>query len=64
MDYFPYQNGEMLAESLPVREIAERFGTPCYVYSRAALENHFRQLTGRTSFNGQLTWYFLIRQGR
>ena len=43
MDYFPYQNGQMLAEQLPIADIAERFGTPCYVYSRGALEDHFRQ---------------------
>lgn len=43
MNYFCYQNGQMLAEQLPVAEIAQRHGTPCYIYSRAALEDHFRQ---------------------
>ncbi|MEH6585078.1 MAG: diaminopimelate decarboxylase [Halioglobus sp.] len=43
MDYFPYRDGELYAEKLPVSDIAERFGTPCYIYSRAALENAFGQ---------------------
>ncbi|WP_089724093.1 diaminopimelate decarboxylase [Candidatus Thiosymbion oneisti] len=42
MDYFQYRGTELHAEDLPVAAIAERFGTPCYVYSRAALERHWR----------------------
>ncbi len=42
MDHFTSRNGELYAEDLPVREIAQRHGTPCYVYSRATLERHFR----------------------
>ena len=41
MDHFQYQNGELLAEKVPLRDVAERFGTPCYVYSRATLERHW-----------------------
>ncbi len=42
MDHFNYRNGELYAEDVPVARIAERFGTPAYVYSRATLERHFR----------------------
>lgn len=42
MDHFNYRNGELYAEDAPVSSIAERFGTPAYVYSRAALERHYR----------------------
>ena len=35
---FHQKDGQLYAESVPLAEIAERFGTPCYVYSRAALE--------------------------
>lgn len=35
---FALKNRALHAEALPLSEIAERFGTPCYVYSRAALE--------------------------
>jgi diaminopimelate decarboxylase len=40
---FAYADGELRAESVPLRDIAARFGTPCYVYSRAALEASFRE---------------------
>lgn len=36
---FHRQHGELCAEGVALREIAGRFGTPCYVYSRAALED-------------------------
>jgi diaminopimelate decarboxylase len=42
MDHFNYRADRLYAEELPVAEIAERFGTPCYVYSRATLERHWR----------------------
>ena len=41
MDHFQYQGSELYAEGLPVTDIAARFGTPCYVYSRATLERHW-----------------------
>lgn len=51
MDYFNYHEGALCAESVPLEQIAERFGTPCYVYSRATLERHWhafdRSLAGR-----------------
>ena len=36
---FRYLDGELHAERVPLAAIAARFGTPCYVYSRAALES-------------------------
>ena len=42
MDYFRYHNGRMRAEDVDLGNIAERFGTPCYVYSRATLERHWQ----------------------
>jgi len=41
MDHFQYRGTELYAEDLPVAHIAERFGTPCYIYSRATLERHW-----------------------
>ncbi len=38
-----YQNQELYLEDVSVAEIAKQFGTPCYVYSRAALEENWRQ---------------------
>lgn len=42
MDHFNERDGVLHAEAVPLDAIAERFGTPCYVYSRATLERHWR----------------------
>lgn len=42
MDHFEYRNGRLCAEDVPVATIAAAVGTPCYVYSRATLERHWR----------------------
>src|SRR5471030_2490771 len=34
---FEFRNGSLHAEAVPLEAIAREFGTPCYVYSRAAL---------------------------
>ena len=48
---FAYRNGALCVEELPLEDIARRFGTPCYVYSRAAIEEAYRafddELAGR-----------------
>jgi diaminopimelate decarboxylase len=41
MHHFQYRDGEMFAEEIPVRELAEQFGTPLYVYSHATFRRHF-----------------------
>jgi diaminopimelate decarboxylase len=41
MDHFQYRDGELHAEDVALRAIAETHGTPCYVYSRATLERHW-----------------------
>lgn len=41
---FTYRNGELFAEDVPVRELADRYGTPLYVYSRTHLESQYRRL--------------------
>lgn len=42
MHLFEYRNGELYAEDVPVRKIAEKFGTPLYIYSYNTLLNHFK----------------------
>lgn len=42
MDHFTYQDGHLHAEEVALTQIAQQFGTPCYVYSRATLERHFQ----------------------
>jgi diaminopimelate decarboxylase len=42
MDAFNYRDGELFAEAVALSAIAERFGTPTYVYSRAHIEAQYR----------------------
>ncbi len=50
MDAFQYRDNQLFAEDIAVAEIARRHGTPCYVYSRGALEHNLlayeKALTG------------------
>ncbi|EKF9662742.1 diaminopimelate decarboxylase [Vibrio cholerae] len=42
MDYFNYQeDGQLWAEQVPLADLANQYGTPLYVYSRATLERHW-----------------------
>ena len=41
MDFFQYKNNQLYAEDLPVTQLAQEFGTPLYIYSRATLERHW-----------------------
>ena len=43
MNSFNYKQGALYAEDLPLSNIATEFGTPCYVYSKAALIDAFEQ---------------------
>lgn len=51
MSPFTYQNNELFAEYVSLSAIAREFGTPCYVYSRAYLEERFLEYT--TALEGQ-----------
>ncbi|OAI45661.1 diaminopimelate decarboxylase [Planctomycetaceae bacterium SCGC AG-212-F19] len=44
MDYFHYQNRLLHCEDVPVPALAERYGTPLYVYSQRTLLHHLTQL--------------------
>ena len=50
MDYFHYNEDQLLAEDVPITSITEKFGTPCFIYSKAALENNY--LAYRQAFEG------------
>ncbi len=41
MTYFDWQQDALLAENLPVQSLAENYGTPLYVYSKAAITDAF-----------------------
>jgi len=45
MDAFNYRDGQLFAEGVALSAVAERFGTPTYVYSRAHIEAQYRSYT-------------------
>ena len=42
MSYFAYRDQALHAEGVSLEHVAAKFGTPCFVYSRAALEATYR----------------------
>ncbi|MDX5297684.1 MAG: diaminopimelate decarboxylase, partial [Gammaproteobacteria bacterium] len=42
MSSFAYRDGVLYAEDLSVEALAAEYGTPCYIYSRAAIEANYR----------------------
>ncbi|MFN0059539.1 MAG: diaminopimelate decarboxylase [Planctomycetota bacterium] len=44
MDHFAYRNGELWCDEAPARELAERHGTPLYVYCARTIRHHFAVL--------------------
>jgi diaminopimelate decarboxylase len=50
---FSYRSGVLCADEVPLDDIAQRFGTPCFVYSQASIETAYREyahaLAGRAS---------------
>ncbi len=51
MSHFGYIGNQLHAEKVALSQIAERYGTPCYVYSRAALTEAWRAFD--TAFAGR-----------
>ncbi|MFZ3019135.1 MAG: diaminopimelate decarboxylase [Gallionella sp.] len=43
--HFQYRNDALCVEQVPLADIAAQYGTPCYVYSRAALTEGYRQFS-------------------
>jgi len=57
VNFFSYQDDTLCAESVRLVEVAERFGTPSYVYSRAALESAYREFDQACSGHDVLICY-------
>jgi len=50
MHFFKYKRNELFAEDVPVRRLAEKYGTPLYIYSHKTLLRHF--MAYQNAFNG------------
>ncbi|MDN5863053.1 MAG: diaminopimelate decarboxylase [Salinisphaera sp.] len=57
MDHFHYRHGRLYAEDVDLAHVAARFGTPCYVYSRATLTRHYRVFAESLASHAQLVCY-------
>ncbi|HCH5914807.1 TPA: diaminopimelate decarboxylase [Vibrio parahaemolyticus] len=58
MDYFNYQDdGQLWAEDVPLQALAEQYGTPLYVYSRATLERHWKAFDSAVGQHPHLVCY-------
>jgi diaminopimelate decarboxylase len=54
---FSYRDGALCAEQVPLEDVARRFGTPCYVYSRAAIERHYSEFASALAGRRALVAY-------
>ncbi len=57
MHHFLYQNKELYCENVPVRKIAEKVGTPFYLYSHATLVRHFQAFSNAFEGTDRLVCY-------
>jgi len=55
--FFSFREGTLCAEKVPLTEIARQFGTPTYVYSRAAIERGYREFSEACSGHDVLICY-------
>jgi len=57
MNPFSYQDRQLCAENVRLADIAEQVGTPCYVYSRAFIEDRFRAFDAALAGRDHLVCY-------
>ncbi|MBI4005395.1 MAG: diaminopimelate decarboxylase [Gammaproteobacteria bacterium] len=57
MQAFAYTNGQLCAEEVALAEVASRFGTPCYVYSRTAIEQQWQEFNSALGQGDHLICY-------
>ena len=58
MDHFHYKEGQLFAEEVALKDVADAYGTPTFIYSRATLERHanayinsFKTMSGLVCFS-------------
>lgn len=54
---FNYRNNELFVESVPLKQIADQFGTPCYIYSRTALTKAYQEFDSSFANRDHLICY-------
>ncbi|MBC8222815.1 MAG: diaminopimelate decarboxylase, partial [SAR86 cluster bacterium] len=58
MDHFHYKEDELYAEDVALKNVADKYGTPAFIYSKATLERHaqayinsFKSMDGLVCFS-------------
>ena len=54
---FAYRHGVLCADERSLEEVAQRYGTPCYVYSASAIEASYEELRGSLAGGASLICY-------
>lgn len=57
MDHFNYDSGRLQCEAVDLAAVAADYGTPCYVYSRATIERHYRAFDSALGDHDHLICY-------
>ena len=57
MDHFEYKQGELYCEDVAIEDIADKYGTPLFVYSRATLERHWHAFDNALDGHDHLVCY-------
>jgi len=57
MDHFEYQQGQLYCEDVAIAALAEQYGTPLFVYSRATLERHWHAFDSAFEGHDHLVCY-------
>ena len=63
MNHFEYRGGVLCAEAVPLPRVAAEVGTPCYVYSTATIERHYRVFTKAFAEPAPLVCYAVKANG-
>ncbi|NTS76751.1 diaminopimelate decarboxylase [Catenovulum sp. SM1970] len=57
MDHFNYRENSLFAEDVSVSNIAQEHNTPCYIYSRATIERHWKAFDNAAKNHPHLVCY-------
>ena len=57
MDYFAYKDQQLFAENVALADVANKFNTPCYVYSKATIERHWHAFNNAAGSQPHLICY-------
>ncbi len=57
MDYFSYRDNRLFAEDVAIEDIIKEHGSPCYIYSRATFERHWRAFDDALSAHDHLVCF-------